>query len=147
MSIWISCRGRKTRLGHLKTATLYIYLELSACANSNKTHLSLLLVSKWLKQQTAVATVDDPSTREAGSRRSRAQGQPWLQSKLEASLGYIRPCQKKREREKSPEAMAAYVAHSCHPREDGVRDRRIETSIQPGLCCTVRPCLKNPKDK
>jgi hypothetical protein len=99
-----------------------------------------LLVSECLKQQNVVATVFYPSTGKEGSRGSRAQGQPWLQNKLEASLGYKRSCQKKREKEKNPEAMAAYVAHGCHPREDDIRDR-IETSSQPGLCYTVRPCL------
>lgn len=39
-----------------------------------------------------------PNTQEAEAEGSEVQGQPWLHSEFEVTLGYMRPCLKKKKK-------------------------------------------------
>lgn len=45
----------------------------------------------------------NPSTWEAEARESEVQGHPWLYKEYESSLGYLRPCQRKKEKREQKE--------------------------------------------
>ena len=56
-----------------------------------------------------VVHTSNPSTREMGSRGWRVQDQPWLSNVFEASLGYMRPCLKKRNKQVGEMAQGSLI--------------------------------------
>lgn len=55
------------------------------------------------------------STGEWEGRESEIQGQPWLQSKLEASLGYVNPCLRTSKAKPNQATLKCISTHTSNP--------------------------------